>query len=229
MNKMFGQLFAGIGLGLLVGVLVGLSSSPVVSVVVGALASGMVTLLGFVRSPKEGETPSSDGSVVRLGGFGVACAAAVLLGLFIRTHNWLSPSIADQVAEVQRAGYSGEEARRWVAYKNVGAVLEPVISTAVGSEPPDARGTDAHRGAPASANTLMAAAQPVAGSVLFAGGNSGECQYFDTSRYKDAPEHLYSLRQMGGNYAKYAEKISTLDATEQKKVLDSLRLLFCAK
>ena len=75
----------------------------------------------------------------------------------------------------------------------------------------------------------MAAAPPVAGSVLFAGGNSGECQYFDTSRYKDAPEHLYSLRQMGGNYAKYAEKISTLDATEQKKVLDSLRLLFCAK
>ena len=234
MNKMFGQLFAGVGLGLLVGVLVGLSSSPVVSVVVGALASGMVTLLGFVRSPKDGEAPLSDGSVVRLGGFGVACAAAVLFGLFIRTHNWLSPSIADQVAEVQRAGYSGEEARRWVAYKNVGAVLEPAISGAAGTEPPDAHGpdahgADAHGGGPAPAKALMAAAQPVAGSVLFAGGNSGECQYFDTSRYKDTPEHLYSLRQMGGNYAKYAEKISTLDATEQKKVLDALRLLFCAK
>ena len=126
MNKMLGQLFAGVGLGLLVGVLVGLSSSPVVSVVVGALASGMVTLLGFVRSSKDGEAGSSEGSVIRLGGFGVACAAAVLFGLFIRTHNWLSPSIADQVVEVQRAGYSGEEARRWVAYKNVGAVLEPI-------------------------------------------------------------------------------------------------------
>src|ERR1700744_6070560 len=84
---MFGQLFAGVGLGLLVGVLVGLSSSPVVSVVVGALAAGMVTLLGFARSSKDGDSSYAEGSVIRLGGFGVACAAAVLLGVAIRTHS----------------------------------------------------------------------------------------------------------------------------------------------
>src|ERR1700741_2864708 len=106
---MFGQLFAGVGLGLLVGVL-GLSSSPVVSVVVGALAAGMVTLLGFARSSKDGDSSYAEGSVIRLGGFGVACAAAVLLGVAIRTHSWLSPSIAKQVSEVQRAGYSGATA-----------------------------------------------------------------------------------------------------------------------
>ena len=115
LNPMYSQLFAGVGLGLLVGILVGLSSSPVVSVVVGALAAGMVTLLGFTRSSKGSEPSYSEGSTIRLGGFGVACAAAVIWGLFIRTHNWASPSIAEQVSDVQKAGYSGEEARRWVA------------------------------------------------------------------------------------------------------------------
>lgn len=209
---MFAQLFAGVGLGLLVGVLVGLSSSPVVAVVVGALAAGMVTLLGFTRSGKDGEPSYSEGSVIRLGGFGVACAAAVLFGLFIRTHNWLSPSISSQVSEVQKAGYSDEEARRWVAYKNIGAILESGSSKGSDNQSTPARGTES-----------------VAGSVLFSGANSGECQHFDTSRYKDAPEHLYSLRQLGGKYAEYAEKISTLDATQQKTVLESLRILFCPK
>jgi hypothetical protein len=206
---MFGQLFAGVGLGLLVGVLVGLSSSPVVSVVIGALASGMVTLLGFVQV-KDESAARAEGSVVRLGGFGVACTAAILLGLYVRTHNLASPSIADQVAEVQKAGYSGEQARRWVAYKNVGAVLDPGSASESNGHATPARGTEA-----------------VAGSVLFSGEDSGECQHFDTGRYKDVSEHLYSLRQSGGKYAEYADRISTLDPGKQKAVLESLRLLAC--
>ena len=216
MEKSVGQLFAGIGLGLLVGILVGLSSSPVVSVVVGALAAGMVTLLGFTRPAKDGDPTHAEGSTIRLGGFGLACSVAVLLGLFIRTHNWLSPSIADQVSEVQRAGFSAEDARRWVAYKNVGAILESGSGKGAGdgkdTPVPSVRGAEA-----------------LAGSVLFAGENSGECQYFDTSRYKDVSEHLYSLRQLGGKYADYAAKISSLDAAQQKSVLESLRLLYCPK
>jgi hypothetical protein len=209
---MFGQLFAGTGLGLLVGILVGLSSSPVVSAVVGALTAGMVTLLGFTRATKEGgPILSPEGSVFRLGSFGVACAIAVGLGLYIRTHNLASPSIADQVAEVQKGGYTPEEARRWVAYKNVGTVL---TSSAPGSNGPAQSGNGT---------------ASVAGSVLFSGSNAGECQHFDTTKFKDAKEQLYALRQLGDRYAEYAEKISTLDAAQQKQVLDSLRLLFCAQ
>jgi hypothetical protein len=208
---MIGQLFAGTGLGLLVGVLVGLSSSPVVSVVVGALAAGMVTLLGFVRSAKDDQPSYTEGSVFRLGSFGVACTAAVIFGLFVRTHNWVSPSIAEQVSEVQKAGYSAEEARRWVAYKNIG------ISTA-------GAGSDSSASTHATGGTAS-----IAGSVLFSGANEGECQHFDTNRYKDAQEHLYALRQLGGKYAAYAEKISSLDASQQKTVLNSLQLLFCAQ
>lgn len=102
---MLGQLFAGAGLGVVVGLLVGLSSSPVVAAVVGALATGLVTLLGFVRPTSESDQSSSvQGSVVRLAAFGFSCACAVLFGLFLRTHNWLSPTVADQVSEVTKAG-----------------------------------------------------------------------------------------------------------------------------
>lgn len=213
-DAMGGQLFAGVGLGLLVGILVGLASSPVVSVVVGALAAGMVTLLGFVRPGQEGAPVPGAGSTIRLGGFGVACAAAILLGLFIRTHNLVSPTIAQQVDEVRRAGYSAEEARRWVAYKNVGAILDAVPGNA------DAPAVSGHSGG---------GTEGVAGSVLFSGANTGECQYFDTSRYKDISEHLYSLRQQGGKYAELAARVASLDPAQQKTVLESLQLLNCPR
>lgn len=202
---MIGQLFAGAGLGLLVGLLVGLSSSPVVSVVVGALSAGLVALLGFARPGKEGDGLHAEGSVLRLGSFGAACAVALLLGLLIRAHGWASPTIKDQVDEVQKAGYSPEEARKWVAFRNVGTALD------ANREP--AR--------PGSGSAFTA------GSVLFSSTSSGECQNFDTSRYKNPEEHLNALRQMGGKYAEYAERISLLDANQQKMVLDSLKLLFC--
>lgn len=201
---MVGQLFAGIGLGLVVGVLVGLSSSPVVSVVVGALATGMIALLGFARAGKDGQPAYGEGSTARLGAFGVACAVAVLLGLFMRTHNWLSPSIAEQVAAVEKAGYTAQEAREWVAYKNIGAPFTNAETT-----------------------TRVQNAGKETASLLFAGENSGDCQYFNPSRYKDLHEQLYALEQQGGKYAEYAKKISTLDAGNQQTVLTSLKLLFC--
>jgi hypothetical protein len=204
---MIGQLFAGVGLGLLVGMLVGLSSSPVVSVVVGALAAGIITLLGFVPSAKSSEPGSVEGSVVRLGSFGIVCTAAILAGLFIRTHNSFSPSIAQQVDEVRKAGYSDEESRKWVAAKN----LSPLA------------GADSEKSRPAGAGA------PVTASVLFSGGNSGECQHFDTNRYKNIQEQLNALRQLGGNYGEYAEMVSKLDPSHQKTVLDSSKLLFCPK
>ena len=234
---MFGQIFAGVGLGLLVGVLVGLSFSPVVSVVVGALATGMTALLGFGLPAKNGEPAHAVGSVGRLGSFGIACAAAVLLSLFVRTHNWMSPKIADQVAEVRKAGYSEEEARSWVAYKNFGTLswLPPDIAEAeqvaklqkAGYSTEDALRLVASTGAGQEKSPTDGRGAPITASVLFSSSGSDECHTFDTNRYKDTKEHLNALQLLGGKYAEYAKKISALDAGHQKMVLDSLRLLFC--
>ena len=202
---MFGQIFAGCGLGLVVGLLVGLSASPVVAVVVGALAAGLMTLLGFVKSaPADDSKVPIDGSPLRLGSFGVSCAIAILIGLSIRTHNLLSPTIEEQVAEIRKAGYSPEEARKWVAVRN--------------SVPVSATDSGAH-GGPAVA--------PVGASVLFSGTTYGECEHFDTKQFKDARAHLAALDQLGGKYAEYSKRIATLDDGDQRKVLDSLQLLYC--
>jgi hypothetical protein len=200
---MVGQVFAGAGLGLLVGILVGLSASPVVSVILGSIAAGLVTLLGFVS---KGES-AYEGSVVRLGSFGVACAIAVVLGLFIRTYNIASPSISQQVEEIRKAGYSPEEARRWVAYRNLGANLD---AGSAGEKPHE-----------------TASVTPAASSVLFSGTDRGECRHFDPTQYKDTAEHINALRLSGGRYAAYADKIASMDANQQKTALEGLRLLFC--
>lgn len=201
---MGGQLFAGAGLGLLVGILVGLSASPVVSVILGSIAAGLVTLLGFVS--KE-DTAAGQGSVVRLGSFGVACAIAVVVGIFVRTHNVASPSISQQVEEIRKAGYSAEEARRWVAYRNLGANLDA--------------------GPPGEKPRETVSVAPAASSVLFSGTESGDCRHFDTTQYKNAAEQINALRLAGGRYAEYADKIASMDANQQKTALDGLRLLFC--
>jgi hypothetical protein len=176
----------------------------VVSVILGSIAAGLVTLLGFVS--KE-ESVEAQGSVVRLGSFGVACAIAVVLGIFVRTHNIASPSISQQVEEIRKAGYSAEEARRWVAYRNLGANLDAASS---GEKPREA-----------------ASIPPAASSVLFSGTDRGECSHFDTTQYKSTAEHINALRLAGGRYAEYADKITSMDANQQKTVLEGLRLLFC--
>jgi hypothetical protein len=122
------QIFAGVGLGVLTGLLVGLSASPVVASVVGAIAAGIVTLLGL--APGDGSRKMfAPGSTVRLGTFGLACALATLLGLYIRTHELLSPTPDQQIASLRKAGLNQEQATQWVLAK----FFEPSGKVGVGS------------------------------------------------------------------------------------------------
>lgn len=203
---MLSQIFAGAGLGLLVGLLLGLSSSPTVALVVGALATAMTTLLGFAKADSNSSNNVVSGSAVRLGSFGFACAVAVLLGLLMRTHDWASPSVDRQINTLVKAGFSPEEARQWVEYRSLGTVLNSAAHGATGA--------DNHTPALGS-------------SVLFSGSDSGNCQYFDTNQYKNSQEQLHSLQLLGGVYAKYAEKIGSLDEQKQKAALTGLQLIYC--
>ena len=122
------QIFAGVGLGVLTGLLVGLSASPVVASVVGAIAASIVTLLGL--APGDGSRKLfASGSALRLGTFGLACALATLLGLYIRTHDLLSPTPDQQIASLHKAGLNQEQATQWVLAKR----FEPTGKAGVGS------------------------------------------------------------------------------------------------
>jgi hypothetical protein len=93
------QLLAGAGIGLLLGLLVGLSSSHVVATVVGAVAGGLLILLGF-NSSKDDSSATPPATAWRLAGFGFACSLALIVSVWIRAHHSLSPPVKDQVKEL---------------------------------------------------------------------------------------------------------------------------------
>lgn len=103
---------AGGGIGLLLGYLLGLSVSPVVQGVVVAITG----LLGAVLGLKQGES----GQSWRIGAFGFLCVAGVSLGLLVRGGSLLAPSVKDEVAQWQAAGYARQDALAYVAFLRLG-------------------------------------------------------------------------------------------------------------
>lgn len=82
---------AGASLGLLVGLLVGLSTSPVAAIVVGSLAALLGGVFGLAEKLPSGLVGSG---ARRLSAFALACVVALLGGVVMRTHHVLSPSAA---------------------------------------------------------------------------------------------------------------------------------------
>jgi hypothetical protein len=109
-------LFSGTGIGLLIGVLMGISVTPTVAVIIGALASGLAILLGL------NDEHFNNAKAVRIGGFGFACVLGIYFGLYARTHQMLSPepvpppSLAEQKAEYVAMGFSEREALDFIAF-----------------------------------------------------------------------------------------------------------------
>ena len=204
---MLEQIFAGTGLGLLLGLLIGLSGSPVVATVVGALSAGLIALLGFTR--KENTAPGKiqmSASSLRLGSFGFMCSVALVAALFVRTNDLLSPPIKTQVSRLTNAGYSPADALRWVALKNVG--------TSVAWDQTGGK---------------KQTAVSVASSALMSSLGDDDCQTFDPARYKNLTEHLKYLNSRGGRYADFAHATLNLDQKQQSAVLDATKHLFCGE
>ncbi len=129
--RSFPQIFAGAGMGLLVGLIIGLSVSPVVQVILGALASLLGAFLGLQdwKISEQGATLQDGANQamikatltgLRMGSFGFAVAAGILLGIFFRTHGVLSVPVEQEVAKWIEAGYSADYARKLVAFEKLG-------------------------------------------------------------------------------------------------------------
>jgi len=107
-------LFNGAGVGLLLGVLLGLAISPVVSGIIGTLSGLLAVLLGINEkyiSPLKG---------VRIGAFGFFCVAGIFTGMYIRTNNGLLPSRTKMMEEYTKVGYTQQEARDFIAFREFG-------------------------------------------------------------------------------------------------------------
>jgi hypothetical protein len=71
--------------------------------------------------------------------FAIACIVGIVIGLYARTHDLLSPRPATEVALWTSAGYSPQDARRIVAFREVGSAeilgAFPIPSSKVSAEP----------------------------------------------------------------------------------------------
>lgn len=201
------QLLAGAGIGLLLGLLVGLSSSHVVATVVGAVAGGLLILLGL-NSSKDEASATPPPTAWRLAGFGFACSLALIVSVWVRAHHSLSPPIKDQVKELTDVGYSPDDARAWVAYVDSGLTVS-------GGKPVE----QARDAGPSAAS---------ASSLLFASeGKVDPCGLLNPDRYKNQHEQINAMRLQGGAWASYANYVEPLDAGQRDTALASARKLLC--
>jgi hypothetical protein len=193
-------------MGLLLGFLVGLSSSPVVASVVGAVSGGLLILLGLTSG--KASTPASDPAIAwRITGFGILCTCSLLSGLWIRTQHVFTPPVKDQIKELTDAGFSPDDAHAWVAYTNSGLLIG---SNLVAPE----------KGSRTAAGTSS--------SILFSTeGKTDACGLFTAERHKNQAEQINALQLEGGVWASYASYVAQLDPAGRDAALGSARKLFC--
>jgi hypothetical protein len=172
------EAFAGIALGILVGGLVGLSTSPVAANFLGAMTALLVAFFGLRGSNAGAEddsgnaTTSAAGSI-RIAAFSLACLIAIVLSVAARTHDLFSPSAQAQVQQWTSAGYSAQEARQLAAYKMIGIL--PARSTA-------------------------ATAAPNASSSVLFGSAADECRQLDPSSFANIHEMTNALHLASGRW-----------------------------
>lgn len=105
------NVIAGVTLGALTGLLLGLSASPVVGTVLGALITGVLVFLSLNESAAT-SAPLDNAKLVRLSAFSCAAIAALLLGVAARSSSWLGPSeIQHRYSELLEIGLSPEKAQ----------------------------------------------------------------------------------------------------------------------
>src|SRR5210317_265367 len=99
----YSQVFSGIGIGLLLGIIIGLSASPVVKTILGALSGLLAAFLGLQESlfsKQEEDINKVNNRIylnsIRAGSFGIATVIALLIGMYMRTHGVLSITIEKQ-------------------------------------------------------------------------------------------------------------------------------------
>ncbi|MEZ5083065.1 MAG: hypothetical protein R2750_06415 [Bacteroidales bacterium] len=108
-SSIIAAVFNGLGIGLLLGLLLGLAVSPVVSGVIGTISSLLAVFLGL-NDKYMGQIKS-----IRIGAFGFFAVVGILSGMFIRTHNALSPTKDEIKKEFLNAGFNENQALYFTA------------------------------------------------------------------------------------------------------------------
>jgi hypothetical protein len=168
---------AGVSLGTIVGLLIGLSSVPAVASALGALLAMLLTFFGFARKDGAMATKTSG---ARFAAFGLAMAAAVVAGIALRAHGALGPSFYDRVDRFAVEGMPRERALELATYEHLGLRIGQLAKV----EGP----VEAPRTSP----------------FAFAGTGDPACAILDADRYADVKNRLEAMQSRDGPWAAVA-------------------------
>ncbi len=118
--------------GALLGVLLGLSVTPVVSVAVTAGFALVGGIVGFAASKRgdggEGTEPSRPSGLL-VAALSAGCIAGIGAGVHARTHRLLEPSLDERMAELQtETGLDQEAARQLVLLERFGSTARHLVA-----------------------------------------------------------------------------------------------------
>ncbi len=204
-----GSAVAGGAIGLLVGIAAGLSSAPVIAVVVGAISAGLLILLGLKKgdpaTESAGDEHARDPSVARIAAFGIVCTLGLLLGVLARAHDMLSPSITKSVQTWKDAGYPEQQAREIVVYLRAGL-------------------SKGKEGELVANRPSLAGAQS---TFLAAAASDSVCRFFDRNNYKTTDDMLDAMKQQGGALEKFATSLEPISGAQRDDVINAAGGVIC--
>jgi len=110
MNR-FIAFFGGAGIGTLIGVLIGMTTSGIVGAIIGTLATVLLAFFNF----KEEDT--KDAKALRIGAFGFFCVFGILGGLYLRVKDAFTPLPNNEVKKWMKDSiFTKAEAKAYYLY-----------------------------------------------------------------------------------------------------------------
>lgn len=186
------SLIFGLGtFGLLIGLLAGLSSSPIVATIVSALMPLLAGLVYWKSKGADNASAQFRPAAVGIGCFSLAAIVGVLSGIWTRTHGLLSPAPSARVAIWREAGLQQSEAISV-------AMREYDGSLALNDKP----------------NIV-----PTNASTLFSSKGSGTLlEHLPTIEHGDLKEVLKVFQDAGGNLATVGTMIESMRCDDAEKL-----------
>ena len=188
--------FGGSGIGLLIGLLIGMTTLGVVGILIGTLAT---ILLAYTGNKEE---DSSQSKAVRIGAFGLFCVIGILSGLYLRVTDAFVPSPAAKVSEWMRDSvFTKEEAKTYYIYDRFAFV-------------PEGRQIDTLQDRKSSRTVLYGAE-----------ASQSDCDKLEEYETFDVANKLDAYDRLGGVWSKRIARIKQLSTTEaeQQKMLELLK------
>jgi len=222
-------LYGGAGIGLLFGIIMGTSTTPTVATVLGALTTLLAGILGL------NDHYFNNAKAVRVGSFGFACVIGAYTGLFVRSHNLLSPSPEALKAQYLRPGYGEEQALKLVTFKEFGFFQIPSNAVVAQSPSQENSSSDDNDNPTSTVHAPVIINQQVVqqhSSLLFGAevDLSGCEELADTDTSLPLDEILNNFELTGGVWETFAIAVTEkIDTSLQSDLLFAVKVAICTE